>query len=64
LEKPAKSKDRERVLNCQELTKVLATPRASGDYGEILQLLILTMQRESQIAAATCGPTRLSTRTD
>lgn len=49
LQPPAKQAIRERVLDVDELRKVLAVARAGGAFGIIVTLLVLTAQRRSEI---------------
>jgi integrase len=51
LKLPARSQSRERVLTDTELERIVVAARASGSYGVILQLLVLTGQRLNQIAS-------------
>ena len=48
---PAKRRSRDRVLDREELRKVLATARSAGDFGKIVTLLAFTAQRRGEIAA-------------
>ena len=49
LKKPAKVVSRDRVLSDQELKHILEAAQSMGQYGHIVQLLILTGQRLGQI---------------
>ncbi len=49
-EPPAKAGSRDRVLTDPELAQTVAAARSRDVYGQIVQLLILTLQREGQIA--------------
>src|SRR3546814_20003114 len=50
LKKPIQPKSRKRVLTDTELKKVLTATPSLGQYGTIVKLLIITGQREHQIA--------------
>ncbi len=51
LQAPAKRRSRERVLDREELRKVLLTARSAGTFGKIVTLLAFTAQRRGEIAA-------------
>ena len=51
MQSPAKRVTRDRVLNRDELKKVLAATRTSGTFGTIVMLLTSTAQRRGEIAA-------------
>jgi len=48
---PAKRRSRDRVLNREELRKILLAARSAGDFGLIVSLLAFTAQRRGEIAA-------------
>jgi len=50
LKKPYKPTSRDRVLSDRELAIVLSVARSRGQYGQIIELLLLTGQRLNQIA--------------
>jgi integrase len=51
MQAPTKRRSRDRVLNREELRKVLHTARSAGDFGSIVTLLAFTAQRRGEIAA-------------
>jgi integrase len=51
MQAPAKRRSRDRVLNVEELGKVLHFARSAGDFGSIVTLLAFTAQRRGEIAA-------------
>lgn len=51
MQAPAKRHSRERVLNREELAKVLQIARSAGTFGKIVTLLAFTAQRRGEIAA-------------